>query len=136
MGILDICSDCDHFLSLLLLLSLLTVRPRRCWDDWWCLRCSTCQKTRAIPIKNMVPVTRKAQNSLLLMSYLKKNSFRQKITSHLLAPQSVVKALKDMGSAEQMRCLLRFSPPSCTLASKVWVKRSLVLLQLCSGWSG
>lgn len=59
----------------------------------------------------LVPVTRKAANSLHLMSYLKQNSFGQKITSYLLTPQSVVKALKDMGSAEQMRCLLGFSPP-------------------------
>lgn len=81
----------------------------------------------------MVLETRKAPNSLLLMSYLKQNSFRQKITSYLLTPQSMVKALKDMGSAEQ-RCLLGFSPPcDSTLITKVWVKRSqLVLVLLCS----
>lgn len=78
----------------------------------------------------MVLVTRKAPNSLQLMSCLKRISFRE-ITSYLLTPQSMVKALKDMGSAEQMRCLLGFSPPwDSTLTTKVWVKRAS--LSFCS----
>lgn len=69
------------------------------------------------------------------MSYLKQNSFGEEDNmSYLLTPQSVAKALGGTGSVEQMRCLLGFAPPCVsTLATKIWVKRSqLVLPQLCS----
>lgn len=65
-------------------------------------------------------MTRKAPNSLHLMPYLKQSSFRQKITSYLLTPRSMVKALEVMGSAEHMTYLQGFSPPwGNTLNTKV-----------------